>query len=137
MSPRELKCLHLEPTAQVIIFDSTGKIIDTCNTLVKIESLDVSLFDYYPALQSMRQIIVEQQAENAPIQLPKVDFSYYGRTGIYDMEIYAHPEIEEWFVWIVIDKTEVYNELLKMQQERNELRLWKEQLESGRFRNSG
>ena len=81
-----------------------------------------SVFERYPILQSLQSVLENLQPSDGPVHLPGVDFSFEGRWGYYDFELFAHPTEADQLVWVLLDNSALYKYFRPIQQERNELR---------------
>ncbi|MEM7659821.1 MAG: hypothetical protein AAF399_27150 [Bacteroidota bacterium] len=118
-----MKYSVLAPMAQLIVFTRSGKMVDSCHTFLSIESiLGESVYERYPILQSLQSVLEHLEGNDGPIHLPGVDFSFEGRSGYYDFELFAHPSEADWLVWVLLDNSALYKYFRPIQQERNELR---------------
>lgn len=128
MKVSELKLAVLDQLAQVIVFERTGIIIDSCHGLTDISSLlGQSAYEAFPLLGSIREVLSTLSADSPPIKLPAVEFSLLDKQGHFDFQLYAHPSDPNLLVWVLIDNTSLYQYFGKIQSERNLLRLEKEQ----------
>ena len=133
MKPRELKLHLLDKLAQVVVFDREGKILESCHSLINFGGLiGKSAYDTFPILGSMREVIRSLAVAGKPMSIPRVELAFRGLTGVFDFELYVHPDNDDWVIWFLIDQTQIYEYLRKIQQERNILLVEKEDRESGR-----
>jgi hypothetical protein len=132
MNLRDLKLNILGRFAQAVVFKRDGEMVDSCDSLVRLQTLmGTSAYDVFPLLGSMRDVLSQHKSAAKPISIPCVEFSHAGRSGVFDFAFHVHPENTDLLVWIWIDQTEIYEYLRKVQQERNILLIEKEDREMG------
>ena len=128
MKISELKLEVLNQLAQVIVFERTGRILDSCHGLVDITSIvGQSAYKVFSLLGSIKEVLTDLSSDAPPIKLPAVEFSLLDKKGYFDFQLFAHPKKENLLVWVLIDNTPLYEYFAKIQTERNLLRLEKEQ----------
>ncbi|MEL6651044.1 MAG: hypothetical protein AAFQ87_09615 [Bacteroidota bacterium] len=133
MKPRDLKQQLLNARHQVVIFDLEGQIIESCDTIVSVETWpSANVFDQWPVLEGIRHILPELSNLEIPFRLPAVELSSFGLEGIFDFEFTIHPEHPEQIVWLMCDQSKIYRYFRRVQQERNMLLLEKEYRQNGR-----
>ncbi|MDP5171909.1 MAG: hypothetical protein NWR72_16790 [Bacteroidia bacterium] len=131
MTLQQLKAHVLDHSAQVIVFQKDGLMVDSCHTLSGVKSWEnKSLYDSISLLRSM-QFAFSHIGNEEVIDIPCVDFVLEQRQGYYDFTFSLHPENPDLVVWLVKDQTRVYRYYAAIQQERNLLRLEKEYKERG------
>ena len=122
MKVSELKHLILDQMAQLIVFDRAGHLLESCHALVDLKAfIGSSLYERYPLLDSLKEVLQNLSSSSLPLSLPGVDFSFEGRWGYYDFELFVHPEHPNKLVWILLDNTALYRYFRPIQQERNEM----------------
>ncbi len=130
MNLKELREKYLYPNAQVLTFGKDGKLFDSCHTIIDIQSyIGQSLYSLFPELGSIRLAILSLRRGDREIELPAVESNFFGLHGIFDFRLLAHPMIQDQYVWIVLNQTRMYHILRDIQQERNQLKIWKEDQE--------
>lgn len=130
MNLKELKAHYLDAQAQIFIFNQAGSILESCHALVPVHSfLDKSIFTLFHELGSIRLAIQSLRAGEKAIELPAVECNFFGMKGIFDFRIFAHPEKIDRYIWLALNQTEMYEKLRVIQQERNLLKIWKEDQE--------
>ncbi|MCI4670986.1 MAG: hypothetical protein MRZ79_22810 [Bacteroidia bacterium] len=129
----KLKVRYANRFLQVIIFHENGLFHSSCNSLVDTRLWDGSnLYEKFPILSSLKDPVRLLDQAAMPISLPAVDMDMEGFTGIFDLDIFAHPDIDEYRVWMIRDNTDLYKYLQEIQQERNVLRMEIEDIRNGK-----
>ncbi|MDX1908495.1 MAG: hypothetical protein SF053_15775 [Bacteroidia bacterium] len=124
MNLSTLKLRLLNHLSQVLVFRRDGTLVASCNSLADTSALEqASVYALFPMLDSIRELFDQLDQSAKPIAIPAVDGPMLGRPGVYDFEIYGHPESPELLVCLVVDHTALYRRLQEVQQERNLLLL--------------
>ena len=136
MNLRELKLRMVERFTQVVVFHKiSGKLIDSCDSLARLEAhIGASVYDLFPLVGSMQEVFARNKSAAKAVCIPCVEFSFPGCAGMFDFTFHIHPQQDELLVWTWVDQTEIYEYLRKVQQERNILLVEKEDRETGRDR---
>lgn len=128
-----LKIRYVKRFLQVIIFHENGNYHSSCDSLIDTSLWEGSnLYEKFPLLTSLREPIALLDQAAKPISLPAVDMNLEGFNGIFDLDIYVHPEDEALRAWMLQDNTDLYRCLQEIQQERNVLRMEMEDLQNGK-----
>lgn len=128
-----LKIKYVNRFLQVIIFHENGKFHSSCDSLMDTSLWQGgNLYEKFPMLSSLKDPIRLLDQAAKPISLPAVDIDMEGLSGIYDLDIYVHPDDDRLRVWMIHDNTDLYRYLQQIQQERNVLRMEMEDLRNGK-----
>ncbi len=132
MGIHDYKIAYFSKIAQIILFDKTGKLIDSCNTLIDTTPYQQkSLFEAFPFLDSLKAVLInwnKEQASKEPLYFPRVEWTYNNKEWIFDFTLYKDTD-KGAIVWLIQDLSKQYEYLLKVQQERNETIIKKEYIE--------
>ncbi|MEL6134011.1 MAG: hypothetical protein AAFR59_11670 [Bacteroidota bacterium] len=129
MKLQDLKLSYVKQFSQIVTFSHEGTFVDSCNSLVETHTWHgTSLYERFPILTSLQEAIKIMDQGPKPICLPAIEMSIEGRPGVFDFEIYVHPQDANLRVWMIYDNTSFYRYLQEIQQERNVLRMEKEDL---------
>jgi len=114
--------------SQIIIFEKSGLYLDSCNTFFETGMWEgQSLYSIEPWLESMEPLFREMKSDQSPVYIPAVERPINNQRKYFDYHVYPHPEDNRHLLWLLMDLTDTYEQMRKIQQERNELML---QLES-------
>lgn len=134
MKPHELKNQLLNDLSQVVIFDKTGKILDSCHTLSDFKHLiGNNAFQTFPFLLSVRESLDLLTKESPSQSYVGVEMDEYGLDGYYDLDLRIHPYHDNEYVWLIVDQTQIYRYFREIQSERNKLRMEMEYLLTGKL----
>jgi signal transduction histidine kinase/DNA-binding LytR/AlgR family response regulator len=111
----QIKLLEVASKIQVVIFDTEGILIESCDTLFKIEP-DTNLFDQFIFLESLAEVFVNMQ-ENEVHDFPEVVWTE-PVNALFNLTF--RKITEDKIQWVIFDKTADYDRLLGIQQSRNE-----------------
>ncbi len=123
----EIKLNLISSTCQVTIFDISGKVLDSCDTFLKTEK-DKTLFSQFDFLKSLEEVFQELPEGE------KIDFS----TVEWEEQVKALFAISfekldsNRVLWIIQDKSGERQDMLNVQQERNNATINEEILEMQR-----
>ncbi len=130
VSVDKYKLLHCAPKFQVVIFDSTGMSLGSCDTFINTSDQEASLFEQFGFLQSIKSTLVALKPTDDELYFPRVEVYHQGRDWIFDFAFSRSSENPEHIVWTIQDLTRQYQYLLIIQQERNESLIRQEIIES-------
>ncbi|MCF6361363.1 MAG: PAS domain-containing sensor histidine kinase [Cyclobacteriaceae bacterium] len=117
MSLKLLKAEMLNLKAQIITFESTGKLLSSCNTLFFIPKKEYDkLFNIFPVLESL-QFSFEAMEKNETFKLPCIWLDSFGVSGYYDFTFRKEGNL---ILWLIQDFDEIYRKNIVVQQERND-----------------
>lgn len=129
MKLQELKLRYVQRFSQIVVFTHDGQFVDSCNSLAETHTWHgTSLLDRFPILSGLQDAIKIMDQGLKPICLPAIEMAIENRPGVFDFEIYVHPQDPDLRVWMIYDQTPFYRYLQEIQQERNVLRMEKEDL---------
>lgn len=111
----QIKLLEVASKIQVVIFDTEGILIESCDTLFKIEP-DTNLFDQFIFLESLAEVFVNMQ-EDEVHDFPEVVWTE-PVNALFNLTF--RKITEDKIQWVIFDKTADYDRLLGIQQSRNE-----------------
>ncbi|MEO0895160.1 MAG: hypothetical protein AAFY71_01990 [Bacteroidota bacterium] len=133
MSIDTLKLRYCSQFLQTVIFDRSGAFIESCDSMTDTTLwAGQNIFEMFPVLASMKDPIQMLDQAAKPISLPMVEMSIGSLKGVFDFDIYVHPQDQDKRVWMFMNSTMVYRYLQEIQQERNVLRMELEDLKRGR-----
>jgi len=133
MNINALKLRYTGQFLQAVIFHKSGGYITSCNSLTDTQHwVGTNLYDTFPLLGSMQETIQRHESSGKPITLPMVEMAIEKINGVFDFDIFVHPQNPDLRVWMIMNSTTVYKYLQEIQQERNVLRMEIEDLKNGR-----
>lgn len=100
--------------SQLIVFSETGKIISSCNTLFNVSRMaGKNVFEVYPVLKCLKEIIERQEPSGNPLFLPHIAFATYQYRSICDF-IFVKKEIKSGILisWMINDNSLHYKSVL-------------------------
>lgn len=103
--------------SQFIVFDDAGKIISSCNTLFNASRMaGKNIFEVFPVLSCLKEIITRQQTDNEPIFLPHIAFSTYKYRSICDF-VFVKKKVKDGVMisWLINDNSVHYKNVLQPQ----------------------
>jgi signal transduction histidine kinase len=136
MGPDKAKLHFFGKFVQVIIFDKSGQIIESCDSLFPTTGFQASLYDQFPFLKSIQHQIHTLEPDSRELEFPSMDFDFTGTPGIFDFLIALDPEDDDRVVWVIRDYSSRYKRLQEVQFQRNVALMEKERLEA-RIRKAG
>ena len=118
MNLTELKFSPLQTNTQAIIFDRSGKVSDSDDTLFKLHGKQANIFD--DTLFAGMDELVQNLNVDEQITFDCVNTELYGRSSFYDLVVVKISEDEQaQYALLVYDFGKQYNKILELQQERN------------------
>ena len=128
MTISEHKAKLIAHKTQVILFNPTGDLQDSCYTLFQIpENRKNKLYDDFPIIESIKEVLINLPEEEE-LYLPRIEYPHAGKDWVFDFTFYKDPDDPQNIVWLIQDFTEQYRYLMKIQQERNEFSIKKEMI---------
>lgn len=100
--------------SQLVVFDSTGKIISSCNTLFNVSRMTgKNIFEVFSVLNCLKEIINRQQIDGEPIFLPHIAFSSYKYRSICDF-VFLKKKVKSGVLisWLINDNSLHYKNVL-------------------------
>lgn len=107
--------------SQLIIFDAKGKIISSCNTLFNVSRLaGKNIFEVFPVLNCLNEIISRQQTDGEPLFLPHIAFSTYRYRSICDF-VFVKKKVKDDLIinWLINDNSMHYKNILQQRANSN------------------
>ncbi len=134
MKPNELKHRLLNDLSQVVLFNKSGIILDSCHTLADLKSLiGKNAFENFPFLISARESLELLEPDMPGQTYVGVEMNEWGLDGYFDFELRLHPFHPDEYVWLIVDQTQIYRYFKEIQSERNKLRMEMEYLLTGKL----
>ena len=129
MKLKDFKSKFLQSWIQFVLIDEEGNLLETCNTLFSFPGSFGNLYDGIPFLDSINQMLAELKT-GEEISFPCINVELLGFTGFCD---YVFQKINyhgrECTLWILMNFSDHYSNLMDLQQQRNESVIQKELLE--------
>ncbi|MEO9869150.1 LytR/AlgR family response regulator transcription factor [Ekhidna sp.] len=135
MNLRDLKFEPLDKSSQVIIFDESGLIIESDDSLVKVKGKSFNIFS--DSMFCGMNEMFSQMKEEEEMSFDCIEIDLFGRTSHYDFIVKRlDNRSASNFVWIIYDFGMQYEKIFELQQERNiaEIRAKKADRESRKLR---
>lgn len=123
---QEFKKAHLERHTQFILFDPEGRILESCNTLLDLDGVNLNVFDLFPLLGDSREILSMLRTRDKSLVYPAVELALgspavEGDTAgedeerVLDLRLKAIEGTGAWRgVLIMHDNTEVYDAIMRI-----------------------
>uniref|UniRef100_UPI004047D521 sensor histidine kinase n=1 Tax=Roseivirga sp. TaxID=1964215 RepID=UPI004047D521 len=111
----QIKLQEVASKIQVVIFDTDGILVESCNTLFKVEQ-DANLFDQFIFLESLAEVFVSME-KGSGHDFPEVEWTEQVN-ALFNLSF--RKVTEDRIQWVIFDKTADYDRLLGIQQSRNE-----------------
>lgn len=117
----KLKLEKLGHFCQIMILDENGFISSSCDSLFSTKELKkTAVQNWFPLLESIIESVSILE-ENQPLLIRKIPKPASFLSGIYDLEFSVRKSLGKTeFLLTILDFSNIYEELLKFQQERNE-----------------
>ena len=114
----QIKLNSFRDQAQVTFFEPGGALVDSCHSLVIIDA-EESLYEQFVFLESLKEVFITMEVGDEH-DFPAVEWDE-GAQGLYHLKFKrldhdGQPLIQ----WTMIDKTQDYEQLLNLQQGRND-----------------
>lgn len=120
MNLNDLKYRLLKDRLQIVVFDMSGKLISSCHTLTDLSSFEgSSLFDWSPFLASIKPELSQLTLASTPLHYAAIEFSRGDFDGFFDFQFMLLPEFKDHIVWLIHNQTHSYEEIQRIQSERN------------------
>lgn len=129
MTLRDFKSKFLQDWVQFVLMDEDGNLLETCNTLFSIPDSFGNLFEEIPFLDSINQLVADL-GNGQEISYPCINTDLLGFKGYCDYifcKITYEGQVRT--LWILMDFSDHYTNLIDLQQQRNESVIQKELLE--------
>ncbi len=120
----EIKLNQLSAKSQVTLFNPEGYIIESCDTLLTTDK-KTSIFEQFTFLLSIQEVI-ETLIINDPLTFEMVEWQEQVN-GLFGLKFEKLDE--QTFLWFIIDKTDEKEQILSVQQSRNNASIHEELLE--------
>lgn len=122
--------IHLSQNTQFILFDTAGKLLESCDSLFPTSTLrHQAVFDWFPFLEGITDVIqtmeMGQEMLFQKVQKPSVLLP-----GAYDFKLVRPNTEADTLLMIITDNTEIYNQYQAIQQKFNELYIEKQRMEA-------
>ncbi len=131
MTLKELKKQHLDKFSQFVLLNEEGVVLDSCDSIFKVESLNSSsVLDKIPLIESVSSTVFSLKVGDPPIVFARVEKPFSSLPGYYDFS-FSRVILNgtSAILWVIYDYTSIYEDLLKYQQKRNELEIHRQLLE--------
>lgn len=125
---QEIKRTHSDKFNQLIFLDKDSYVLKSCNSIFDVKALEnKSANEWYPFIESIFQDVWKLDEQ---IRFTKVETTLKELPGTYDFT-FARIVLDgkEALLWSIYNYTELYNDLKKFQQSRNELEIRRELIE--------
>lgn len=127
MSIDTIKQHLLAGRMQVVALDARGRIIDSCDTFLKISPLrGVDAFRYFPLLSGLDEIVLAMRPEDPPFVMPLMDFEFEEARYSLNLEFRALPG--GGLAWVITDNQDIRHKIAELQQDRNEAAFFLERI---------
>lgn len=124
MDLQNIKSDHFKDRIQIVIFEESGRIKESCNTLFSLNASNENLFTKDVFFESIVDT-VQSIKRGDILDYPCIGPNLMGRDGYYDLSFKKH---DSYFELAITDLTRYYNFIVPIQQERNDLDIQKEYL---------
>jgi len=125
MDYSNLKASYFDKTTQFILFGIDGEVINTCGTLFEIP-LAYNVYAEIPFLESL-SVLLNNASHEEILKYPCIKMNILGVEGYFDLVFHRKDNLIHWFLH---DLTELYEDLIHIQQERNVASISEELLQS-------
>ncbi|MBO3698813.1 ATP-binding protein [Roseivirga sp. E12] len=119
-----IKLEMISPLSQVVIFHTNGEVLDTCDTLIKVEAKK-SVFDQFDFLKSIEEVFPGLPV-GEKLVFDVVEWNE-GAEGLFALEFVKFDDTR--IQWVILNKTKDQEQITKVQQERNDSAINEEFLE--------
>lgn len=120
----QMKLSELGPLCQVTLFEPDGQIIESCDTLITIQK-EVSIYEQFNFLMGIQEVIMEIKPDE-PLVFELVEWTEQ-KDALFGMKF--HKNAEGLIQWFILDKTAEKDQILAVQQSRNNASISEEVLE--------
>jgi|GEM_PF-994254 len=121
-SLEEYKFDRIKQSAQFLLIDTEGKLVDSCDSLFDTSKKAEEVKYWMPLLESIVDQILTLELDSPELFLPKIQAPMQELKGFYD---FSFSKIEkndqELILWIIYNNTKIYKDFFSYQQNRNEL----------------
>lgn len=119
-----IKLSMVSAVSQVVIFYTNGDILDSCNTLIKVDA-KCSIFSQFDFLKSIEELF-SSLPEGEKLDFDMVEWNEQ-RSGLFSLSFEKVDSTK--IQWVILDKTKDQESITKIQQARNESAINEEFLE--------
>lgn len=122
---------HLSRNTQFVLFDTEGKLLESCDSLFKTQSLDnKAIFEWFPFLEGISDVL-QMMEFGQEMLFQKVQKPWEKLPGVYDFQVIRQPAPEQnTLLLIITDYTQMYRNYQALQQQFNELYIEKQHMET-------
>lgn len=120
----QIKLQELGSDCQVVLFDLEGKVLDSCETLLKTDKT-VPIFEQFDFLLSLQEV-VQNMGEQAPLHFELVEW-HDQKEALFGMKL--EKTDAQTVLWFITDRTNEKEQILSIQQSRNNASINEELLE--------
>ncbi|MEO9483583.1 MAG: LytTR family transcriptional regulator DNA-binding domain-containing protein [Ekhidna sp.] len=117
MDLAEIRNREARKSIQVILFDETGAVLESDDTLIKIDTSNFNVYrdTMFCGMETMLADLPYQES----ISFDCVNTDIAGKTSHYDFLVTKVDEETNRFSWVIHDYGKQYNKIFELQQERN------------------
>jgi len=128
---RNIDTKQLTKFNQLVLLDYNGFIVHSCDTIFSTNTLkDSIVFQYIPFVESIFQELIKLKPTDPEIQFSRVEVPANFLPGYYDFTFSSiELENQQYILWSIYDFTGIYLDLMKYQQYKNELEIYRQSLE--------
>ncbi|NNE29192.1 MAG: hypothetical protein HKN16_06125 [Saprospiraceae bacterium] len=115
---------------QIILLDRKGRVRYSCETLINLHGFkENSVVSAFPILESIFPHILTMGTKEKPLRYNRLEYPVPGLSGSYDFTFqWAEIHDGDYILWNIYDRSELYKNLKKAQQRRNEQAIIEERL---------
>ena len=129
MKLQDFKSKFLRSWVQFVLINEKGHLLETCNTLFSFPDSPGNLFDEIPFLESISELLADLKP-GEEISFPCINVDLSDFSGFCDYVFYKiNYDGKAATLWILMNFTDHYKNLMGLQQQRNESVIQKELLE--------
>jgi len=116
---------------QLVLMDYEGRIIESCDTIFSTQELKLTpLTESVVLIESIFDILIKLQPNDPEIRISKVEIPANFLPGYYDFTFSSVLlDNKKYILWSIFDFTELYLDLMKYQQSKNELEIRRQAFE--------
>ena len=129
MELQDFKTKFLRSWVQFVLLNEEGDLLETCNTLFRFPDLPGNLYDQIPFLESISDLLSDLKT-GEEISFPCINVDFSGFQGYCDYVFHKINDAgQSRVLWIIMNFSDHYTNLIDLQQQRNESVIQKELLE--------